>query len=326
MEPIRTEGDIDHAFRQARLAAVINAWAGLGLFDQLADGGPCRLNALSGNRRSLKVTARILGHAGLLVRHGARWALSTQAKRLHDDGVLGSGRSMQTFEDLAQLDEIVESGGPVPDESGQKEGSNIGVHPDDPEATRNFLKMLYRRSAESAREMARWVDELLDDGAHVLDVGGGHGRYAREVARLGHRATLFDLPVAVDVAREIHGDDLSYVGGDFFADDLGGPYEAAIASNIIHGLGPDQNRELFGRVAEALAPGGLFIIKDMVLDDLGMWPPRATFFALTMLMYTDRGDSYSKDQIHAWLAEAGLSPREPVVFEGYTLLVSAKAD
>ncbi|MFW5966211.1 MAG: class I SAM-dependent methyltransferase [Persicimonas sp.] len=324
MDPIRTEGDIDQTFRQARRAAVINAWASLGLFDELVDGGPCRLEDLSGNPRSLRVTARILGHAGLLVRHGERWALSTRAEELHEDGVLGTGRSMQIFEDLAQLDEIVESGGPVPDDEGQKEGSKIGVHPEDPEATRNFLRMLYRRSAEKAREMARWVDELLDDEAHILDVGGGHGRYAREIARRGHRATLFDLPAAVDVARELHGDQLAYVEGDFFADDLGGPYDAAIASNIIHGLGPDQIAVLFGRVADALAPGGLFIIKDMVLDDLGMWPPSATYFALTMLMYTDRGDSYSMQQVHGWLAEAGLTPREPVVLEGHTLIVSAK--
>ena len=61
-----------------------------------------------------------------------------------------------------------------------------------------------------SRPMARleWLrtkellDELVPPGARVLDVGGGPGAYARELAAAGHRVRLLDLtPAHVTAAR-----------------------------------------------------------------------------------------------------------------------------
>jgi ubiquinone/menaquinone biosynthesis C-methylase UbiE len=58
---------------------------------------------------------------------------------------------------------------------------------------------------EGARELTRAL-EILDDrlgsGSRVLDLGGGPGRYAIELARRGHRVVLADLsPELLEVAR-----------------------------------------------------------------------------------------------------------------------------
>jgi ubiquinone/menaquinone biosynthesis C-methylase UbiE len=58
---------------------------------------------------------------------------------------------------------------------------------------------------EGARELTRALEILADQlapGARVLDLGGGPGRYAIELAKRGHRVVLADLsPELLEVAR-----------------------------------------------------------------------------------------------------------------------------
>lgn len=324
MITIGSEADLDGIRRTMWLAGVIDSWAERGLFDELASQTECRLRELPGDERALRITARILANAGLLVRRGEQWALSATGARLHEEGALGDERPMRWLRDLSRLDSVLSDGGPVMDDEGEQKVSDIGVHRGEPEKTRQFLEMLYRRSATSARQTAHWIDDTIDDNSRVLDLGGGHGRYGRELVEAGHQTTLFDFPVSVDVARNLHGEQLDYIEGDFFSDDLGGPYDVVLASNIVHGLSQDQNKTLLKRISKVLNPGGVVVLKDMFLDEFGLWPDRAAYFGLLMLMYTDRGDSYSLKEAHRWLEEAGLIVREPVVFEGFSLVVGQR--
>ena len=81
---------------------------------------------------------------------------------LLEKSVLESGNLVRLYDDLGKIEDVLRDSGPVLDDSGQRVGSSIGVHEDDPEKTREFLKMLYRRSADSARETARWLDADVD--------------------------------------------------------------------------------------------------------------------------------------------------------------------
>lgn len=324
MRPIKTEADIDHSFLHARRAAVISAWASLGLFERLNDGKARRLDELPGDSRALQITARILVHAGLLVRRGERWALSSAGRELEEQGVLSVDRSMELFGELGRLGEVLREGGPLSKADGSAGNSKIGAHPEDAERTHRFMRMLYRRSADAARQTAGWIDDAVDTPARILDLGGGHGRYGRELAELGHHVTLFDLPVCIDFARDLHDDALDYITGDFFDDDLGGPYDVVLASNIVHGLSPDRCRELTQRASRVLAPGGILVYKDMFLDEYGAWPTNAAFFGLTMLMYTDAGSTYSVSDAREWFEQAGLSFEDPFVYQRYALLVGRR--
>lgn len=68
------------------------------------------------------------------------------------------------------------------------------------------------------------LDELGDvDGLRVLDLGGGHGAYAVELARRGADVTLVDHPAALAMAREAAADagvTIDTVGGDYLTDDV----------------------------------------------------------------------------------------------------------
>ncbi len=319
MRPITTEADLDALGRAAGAYATVIAWSHSGLLRVLADGEPRRLADLPGDPRALEITAPILGHLGLLVTDGERWALSATGRALLAAGALDRVRNGDHLGYLADLGALLSSGGPAV-------RTEIGVTPGDPDAARRFMDLLYRRSATSAETVARWLAPRLPAGGRVLDLGGGHGRYAHALAERGFAATVFDKPPIAALARERFGDTLGYLAGDFMTDDLGGPWDGILLSNIVHGLGPDECVALLGRLAPALAPGGVVVLKDFWRDDQQVHPENAVFFGLTMLLYTPNGRVYTTTDMVALCARAGLARAEVlgVHDEGYGLLFASR--
>ncbi|MBC7172831.1 MAG: methyltransferase domain-containing protein, partial [Polyangiaceae bacterium] len=180
------------------------------------------------------------------------------------------------------------------------------------------------RSAESAEDVARWLAPRLAPSAHVLDVGGGHGRYSEALVHKGLRATLFDMPLVVELARERHGDALAYREGDYLRDDFGGPYDAALLSNIVHGESHADNADITRRLFAALAPGGTIVFKDMFIDEQGNGPDLAVSFGTTMLYYTANGRSYTLGDVAAWCRAAGFEAPECVSVDGFSLVLAKK--
>jgi len=311
MKSITHITDLDTMRRTSSVYAVVCAWAHRGLFEALSEG-PRALRELPGDERALDVAARILGHLGLLVGHGDRWGLSVTGKRLFDEGALSLGSGLRAFRDLAGLDRVLAEGGPARGDDGSSRASEGGVREQDPDEARQFMDMLYRRSADSAPETVRWMTPHLAPSAHVLDVGGGHGRYAEHLLQAGFRATVLDRPVCIALARARYGDRLGYLEADFLVDPLDGPYDAALLSNIVHGLGPDEIVTLLRNLHRSMAPGALLVIKDMLLDESRVQPEAGVVFALTMLLFTRKGNSYDRSQLETYLTEAGFH-REAVV-------------
>lgn len=94
------------------------------------------------------------------------------------------------------------------------------------------------------------------------------------------------------------------MAGDFGADDLGGPYDLAFLSNVVHGCSPGEVAALLERLRAAV-PTGLVAIKDMFLDGRGELTEVAACFGLTMLCYSEGGRSYGLDEIRGLCEGAG---------------------
>jgi tRNA (cmo5U34)-methyltransferase len=109
------------------------------------------------------------------------------------------------------------------------------------------------------------VDALALSGRpprRVLDLGSGTGLLSRRVhaAHPDARLTLLDgAPRMLAEARGALGDAAAYVDGDLTDPLPAGEWDAVVSALAIHHLEDDAKRELFARVHEVLAPGGVFV-------------------------------------------------------------------
>jgi 2-polyprenyl-3-methyl-5-hydroxy-6-metoxy-1,4-benzoquinol methylase len=322
---IRTEADFDALSRGATLLAVIAAWSELGLWDELAGrDAPVDLAELPGDTRGLQITAAMLAHVGLLDGGGRQWRIARRARQMLERGELPTKRQLDWLADLARMPEVLARGGPVVGADGKPKITTGGVRPDDLAATREFLDTLYRRSGPAVGVVADWLLPRLPAGADVIDVGGGHGRYAEALAARGCSVTLFDMPVVVDLARERYGDTLEYRPGNFHEDAFGGPYDAAFLSNVVHGESWEANADLLRRLSTCVRPGGWLLLKDVFIDEQGRDSEHAVFFGGRMLFYTAQGRSYTLRDVARWCEGAGLEAPESLPVDTYCLVFVRK--
>jgi len=75
-----------------------------------------------------------------------------------------------------------------------------------------------------------------------------------------------------------------------------------------HSYSDSENLKVFKKIKRALKPGGRLLIQDTFLQDAqGLRPLEANLFAVTMLLYTDTGNTYSLQDVRSWLHKAGLN-------------------
>lgn len=162
-------------------------------------------------------------------------------------------------------------------------------------------------------------------GVHsLLDVGGGAGTYALAFCETYPelRCTLFDLPAAIDVAREVLAPfpaaaRIALQAGDFTRDELGGPFDAALLSNVLHGEAPAAAAALLARIRRALRPGGRLVIRDTFLGDDGTNAMGGAVFGMTLMIETTAGRTHRLADVEAMLRAAGFDrterPGEPLL-------------
>lgn len=205
----------------------------------------------------------------------------------------------------SELDEVTRSGRPA---------GHHDAPPDDPYWRRYILGQL-ELARLSADEVARKL-QIPGDSPRVLDIGGGHGWYSAQLCRRHPRlsATVLDLPGSAAIGREIiagagMADRVEHRDGDATTDDLGSGYDAVLCFNLLHHLTEDQTVELFGRIHDSLAPGGVLAVMDAFAE-----PSRRTSAAANVLglfVYLSSGARvHTPQRLYGWLREAGFgAPR-----------------
>ncbi|HEX5544343.1 MAG TPA: class I SAM-dependent methyltransferase, partial [Nitrospira sp.] len=93
--------------------------------------------------------------------------------------------------------------------------------------------------------------------------------------------------------------------GDFNRDQLGGPYDVVLMSDILHYQTFQMNQDLVKKVFGSLAPGGRLIVKDRFLDEAGTGPAWTTAFTIHILVNTQHGSCYKCSDAMQWLTKAG---------------------
>jgi predicted O-methyltransferase YrrM len=170
-----------------------------------------------------------------------------------------------------------------------------------------------------ARDLAPKVAAKLNLAGvrRLLDLGGGPATYAINFAQANPqlRATVFDLPMPVEIAKENianHGltDRVDTLAGNFLKDDIGTDYDFIWISQILHSHDEDQCRLIIAKAVAALNPGGTLAIQDFFLNPDGASPESAALFGVHMLAVTPRGRGYTYGEVGEWMQQAGLSAPE----------------
>ena len=291
-----------------RLPRILITALELDLFTTVGRGSwaiPDLAKTLHVSERGLTILCRNLAAVGVLRKRGARYTnsrLSATALNAHHPAYRGGYLTLlrNHWNDWLRLPESVRSGRPV------------DHHLPDTEAfRRQFTWAMHHRTLELAPAIASQI--RLGRTKTLLDLGGGPGTYAMAFLAKNPKlhATVCDREAALDVAQEIAATHrvrrrLSYLPCDFVKEPIPGTYDVVWYSNVLHLYSPEENQGIFQRVLAALAPGGRVIIQDAFLDDReGLFPLEASVFAVSMLLFTESGDTYSVAETAKWLKGAG---------------------
>jgi len=305
---IATFDDFRDAITAYRLPRVLIAGIELGLFTAIGTDVwtiPDLAREMKVSERGLAILCRNLAMAGLLKKQGETYRnsrLGATALNAHHPAYRGDYLQLITshWADWGRLLESVKNGLPLDHDE-----------PEEPDYRRRFTWAMHHRTLETAPKIAAQID--LRGARTLLDLGGGPGTYA--MAFLAKNPTLLatvcDRPAALDVAKEIAsthkaGARLSYLPLDLLTEAIPGAYDVIWYSNVLHIYSPKDNQSLFRRALASLNPGGRLLIQDAFLHGRdGLFPEEASLFAVSMLLFTERGNTYSAAETRAWLTDAG---------------------
>ena len=182
----------------------------------------------------------------------------------------------------------------------------------DEEEMRAFIGAMHAIGAPLAKRIVASIDPGASSA--LLDVGGGSGTYTIAFLRAvpAMKATLFDLPEVIEMARERLNqegllDRVRLVAGSFYDDEFPGGHDLVLISAIIHSNSPEENLDLYKKAFRSLEPGGRILIRDHVMEPDRVRPRAGAIFAINMLVGTPGGGTYTYEEIEAGLKMAGFS-------------------
>lgn len=291
-------------------ACTLHTAVHLGVFSALYEG-PLRMadiaRATACDLRGIDLLCTALCSVGLMQRTDDQCALTPFARQyLCHQSAEYMGHIIEHQRHLLpawqKLDEAVRHGVPVRSNSASTQNSD--------EERETFLMGMNNVAQAQAVLLAQRID--LSGQAHLLDLGGGPATYAvrfcQHNAQL--RATVFDLPTTEPIAAKMiaaHGlaDRIAFVGGNFMQDALPTGCDVVWISQILHAFGPDECRVLLAHVMEYAAPGAVILIQEFMVDDSRNGPEFPALFGLNMLVGTAHGQSYTRAELAAMLADVG---------------------
>ena len=254
------------------LALLLNALVAMKL---MTKEGDLYGNSSAASKHLVRHSAQYVGH--LLLLHDAEW------------------------NNWGQLEKTIRTG---------RRAVDRHVFETNPELGSNVLAVLDRIGQQSGPDFARRLK--LIGSERLLDLGGGAGTNAIAFCQVYSelRATVFDLPATLKLTEKTIKDAglesrITLHPGDFNRDQLGGPYDVVLMSDILHYQTFQMNQDLVKKVFESLAPGGRLIIKDRFLDEAGTGPAWTTAFTIHILVNTQHGSCYKCSDVMQWLTQSG---------------------
>jgi len=145
----------------------------------------------------------------------------------------------------------------------------------------------------------------------VLDLAAGSGIWGIALTQRSSRVrvTAVDWAGMIPTTKRITqkfgvADRFNYIEGDLLEANFGNGYDIAILGHILHSEGEERSRKLIKKTFRAVKPGGTIAIAEWLVNDDRTEPTHSLMFAVQMLVNTEKGDTFSFNEIKRWLEEA----------------------
>ena len=171
-----------------------------------------------------------------------------------------------------------------------------------------------RALSGQADNLVKSVD--LTGKRKLLDLGGGAGSYSMALCNYNPdlEAWVVDRKEPLEIAAKLIAengleDRIKLVEGDFDKVELGDDSDVVLISGVVLIKSEEECRGLFRRAYEALAPGGIIILQDLMRVDFSSG---RSFLDTMMDMYVligfdpKAGDRHGEEYA-SWLSEAGFA-------------------
>ena len=164
----------------------------------------------------------------------------------------------------------------------------------------------------------------------VLDLAAGSGIWGIALAQKSPRVrvTAVDWPGMIPTTKRITqtfgvSERFNYIESDILAADFGSGYNVATLGHILHSEGEQRSRELLKKTFRALKSGGTIAIAEWLVNDDRTKPLPSLMFAVQMLVNTEKGDTFSFNEIKSWLEKAGFKKVRKLQAPGPSPLILA---
>ncbi|HVZ82185.1 MAG TPA: methyltransferase [Terracidiphilus sp.] len=285
------------------------------VFDVL-DAGPMNLQQLSeatgASLRGLRAIVNFLVGMDFLSRDAqGNFALTPESAAFlvstkpSFQGGLIKHTSKQLIPNWLHLNEVVKTGKPAAAVNQEGQGAAF---------FQELVPEIFPMSYPAAQELAAHL-KLTEGSALDLAAGSGVWGIALAQAAPALRVTAVDWPEVLPVTQSIVerfglSGRFTFSGGDLLSADFGSGHNAATLGHILHSEGVGRSKALLAKTFAALASGGVIAIQEFLVTPDRTGPVQGLIFAVNMLVNTEVGDTFSFEEISAWLLEAGfVNPR-----------------
>jgi ubiquinone/menaquinone biosynthesis C-methylase UbiE len=220
------------------------------------------------------------------------------------------------------LNKVVATGRPAQSVNQQTDGTDF---------FEKFVNDIFPMSYHVGQELAAHLNlDAAGGTVKVLDLAAGSGVWGIALAQSSTnvRVTAVDWPGVIPVTRKTVArfglaDRFTFVEGDLLSADFGSGHNVATLGHILHSEGIERSKALLAKTFSALASGGTIAIAEFLVNPDRTGPVNGLIFAVNMLVNTDSGDTFSFEEISAWLREAGFTDPRTIATHGPSPLILA---
>jgi SAM-dependent methyltransferase len=194
-----------------------------------------------------------------------------------------------------------------------------------------LVETIIPMSYPAAQKLAEYLKiAKAKDQVRVIDLAAGSGIWGIAVAQKSPqvRVTAVDWAGMIPTTKRITEkfgarDRFDFIEGDLSEANFGSGYDVATLGHILHSEGEQRGRQLLKKAFGALKPGGTIAIAEWLVNDERTKPLPSLMFSVQMLVNTEKGDTFSFNEIKNWLEDAGFKKVRKLEAPGPSPLILA---